>query len=209
MRWSVTKNDWNSDVCIQNKHIIFDKFFSWNKTTSGIFFLRLRWGPQKVNNFPFWQWDPPQNRFCFEKYLFCDSRFISYRLPVGNAQLEYLPKENIAVKNSCLRVSLTPGHLLAPTSAMRKAPQCCWVMGVREEVGQTVVSPQPVTSSPALHAPLFTTSETWQQLTTKHAPSLKAHVSGKNRYRLFHVCLLDFKEPAIVLQNTLWWNIYL
>lgn len=59
--------------------------------------------------FPLWQ--GPKPIFCFEKYLFSDPRFISYHL--GDTQMDYLPNENIALKNSWLRVSLTPGHLLA------------------------------------------------------------------------------------------------
>ena len=70
--------------------------------------------PQKSKQFSlFLAVKAPQTIFCFEKYLFSDPRFISYHLPVGNTHMDYLPKENVAVKNSCLRVSLTLGHLLA------------------------------------------------------------------------------------------------
>lgn len=67
----------------------------------------------KSKQFAFFGRETPKAVFYFEKYLFSDPRFISYHLPVGNAQLDYLPKENMAVKNSCLRVRLTLGHLLA------------------------------------------------------------------------------------------------
>lgn len=36
--------------------------------------------------------------FCFGVYLFSDLKFISYHL--GNTKMDYLPKENIVVKNS-------------------------------------------------------------------------------------------------------------
>lgn len=71
----------------------------------------VQWGPLKVNNFSFLAGKPSLTIFCFGKYLFSDPRFISYHL--GNTRMDYLPKENIAVKNSWLRVSLTLGHLPA------------------------------------------------------------------------------------------------
>lgn len=55
--------------------------------------------------------NPFHSTFCFWKYLFSDVRFMSYHM--ADTRMDYLPKENIAVKNSWLRVSLTLGHLPA------------------------------------------------------------------------------------------------
>lgn len=139
----------------------------------------------------------PAAIFSFEKYLFNETRFISYHLPVGDAQLNGRPKENMVVKNSCLRVSLTLGHLLAlPPPGRERAPQRCWVMGVREEADQTGVSLQPVTSYPALHPPPdFNHIRRGRPLTIRRIPLLQAPIIDLS-------CLS--RSTAAALGNSTW-----
>lgn len=103
---------------------------------------------QKVDNFSILAGRPPLTIFCCGMYLFSDPRFISYHL--GNTRMDYLPKENMAVKNSWLCVSLTLGHLLVlPPPWWEKSLSVAEWWGVKRGGGPDGCLPlQPVTSSP-------------------------------------------------------------
>lgn len=82
-----------SGIKIQLKYSV--RLHMWRKVPNSVSFLAL---------------NPPKPSYVL-KCIYIDPRFISYHL--GNTEMDYLPKENIAVKNSWLHVSLTLGHLLA------------------------------------------------------------------------------------------------
>lgn len=105
-----------------------------------------------------------------ESYLFFDPRFKKVPSAVCNTHEEYLPKENVAVKKSCLRVSLTLGQLLD-----EKSPSVLLSDGGYRGAGPDghlsaacdILSYFP---SPRVHHIRVLL------LTTKHVASLKEHV---------------------------------
>lgn len=122
--------------------------------------------------FLFWQQTPPKPSFVFEKCSFSDPWFISYHL--GNTQIDYLPKENIALKNSWLPVRLTLGHLLAlPPPGWEKT------LSVVEWRGLERRRPRWKSFSSLWHPLLLSDAavsphqKQGHMLTAKHVPSLK------------------------------------
>lgn len=141
---------------------------------------------------------PFHSTFCFWKYLFSDVRFISYHM--GDTWMDYLPKDNIALKNSWLRVSLTLGHLLAlPPPEWEKSLSVVewWGLEGRWARWLSLCSQWHPFPSPLLPF------QKQRQLLTIHLSSPKLHLSGRNQYTLTAVCLTyyHFKQLIIVLQK--------
>lgn len=160
-----------------------DSLFFWNKSTTQTCAVKSLKSKQF---WYFWQGSSPNHLLFWKVFIFWSK---IYKLPSGKHSDLFTQRKYSGEKFMTACQSDPWSSLGSPTSRMRKAPQCCWVMGVREEVGQMAIFLQPMTSSLLSIAAFSPHQKQRQPLTIRRLLSLKVHASGKNHYRLFHVCL--------------------
>lgn len=130
-----------------------DSLFFWNKSTTQTCAVKSLKSKQF---WYFWQGSSPNHLLFWKVFIFWSK---IYKLPSGKHSDLFTQRKYSGEKFMTACQSDPWSSLGSPTSRMRKAPQCCWVMGVREEVVPDGHLSTAYDILSTLHCCLFTTSK--------------------------------------------------